>query len=203
MLIDCKQKSALENYFLMIQTIIPRPIAWVISDNGNGSHNLAPFSFFNAVASNPPIIMMSIGWKDEYTQKDTWVNIENRKHFVVHIPSKDDIKNVALSAATLAHGISELEQINLPLEYIEGQSLPKLKGPKIAFFCEKYAIHEIGADKQALILGQINHIWLSDDIVKQDKDRMIIDAAKVDPLTRLGGNEYGSLGEVLTMKRPD
>ncbi len=203
MLIDCKQKSSLENYFLMVQTIIPRPIAWVISDNGNGTHNLAPFSFFNAVASNPPIIMLSIGWKDELTPKDTWVNIDKRESFVVHIPSKDDIKNVALSAATLAHGVSELEQINIPLEYIEGQRLPKLKGAKIAFFCQKYAIHEIGADKQALILGQINHIWLADDIVKQEQNRLTIDALKADPLTRLGGNYYAAMGEVLTMKRPD
>ena len=144
MIIDCAKQTSDKNYFTLIQTVIPRPIAWVLSDNGNSSYNLAPFSFFNAIASDPPLIMLSIGWKDEATRKDTWVNIQERSHFVVHIPSVEHIKEMVGSSIALAHGVSEIDVLNIPIEKIEGQELPKLKDPKVAFFCEKYSIQEIG-----------------------------------------------------------
>ena len=187
----------------MIQLVIPRPIAWVLSDNGNGSYNLAPFSFFNAITSNPPILMLSVGWKDETVRKDSWVNISERKHFVVHIPSGDQVHDVSNSSSVLPHGVSEIDQFHIPVENVEGWPLPKVKGAKVAFHCEKYAIHEIGQDPQALILGKINHIWIDEEALSQNKNRMTIDPAKVNPLARLGGNHYATLGEILTIPRPD
>jgi len=187
----------------MVQLVIPRPIAWVLSDNGNSTYNLAPFSFFNAITSNPPILMLSVGWKDEATRKDTWANIDERKNFVVHIPSVEQVHDVSNSSAVLPHGLSEIDKFNLLVEKVEGWSLPKVKGAKIAFFCEKYAIHEIGSDPQALILGKIIHIWIDDAAVSQDKGRIVIDPAKINPLARLGGNHYSTLGEILTSQRPD
>src|SRR5580704_8595858 len=108
MLIDCNQYSRDQIYFLMIQLVIPRPIAWVLSDNGNGSYNLAPFSFFNAITSNPPILMLSVSWKDEVTRKDTWVNIIERNNFVVHIPSVGQVHEVSNSSIVLPYGVSEV-----------------------------------------------------------------------------------------------
>ena len=203
MLIDCNQYSSDQVYFLLIQLVIPRPIAWVLSDNGNGSYNLAPFSFFNAITSNPPILMLSVGWKDEALRKDTWINISERNHFVVNIPSVDHVHDVSDSSSVLPHGVSEIEKFHIPLENIEGWSLPKVKAAKIAFLCDKYAIHEIGNDPQALILGKINRIWIDEEVVSQNKGRLVIDPLKIDPLLRLGGNNYSQLGEIITVKRPD
>jgi len=203
MLIDCNQFSQDQIYFLLIQLVIPRPIAWVLSDNGNGSYNLAPFSFFNAVTSNPPILMLSVGWKDEQTRKDTWVNINERKNFVVHIPTVEQVGDVSISSTVLPHGSSEIDKFNIGVESVEGWSLPKVKGAKVAFLCEKYAIHEIGNDPQALIFGKINQISVDDDALSQDRGRIIIDPAKINPLSRLGGNHYSLLGEILTVQRPD
>ena len=117
MLIECKNIDPHRLYHVMIQTIIPRPIAWVLSDNGNGSYNLAPFSFFNGVASNPLLLMISVGYKDDTTKKDTWVNIEERKDFVVHVPSGESAQEVVASAVTLSHGESEVEKLHLKLEH--------------------------------------------------------------------------------------
>jgi flavin reductase (DIM6/NTAB) family NADH-FMN oxidoreductase RutF len=203
MLIDCNHDNTDQIYFLMIQLLVPRPIAWVISDNGNGTHNLAPFSFFNAITSNPPILMISVGWKDEKTRKDTWVNIDERGHFVVNLPSSAEVQDVSNSSAVLPHGVSEIDQFHIPIEKLEGWPLPKVKDTKVAFFCEKYAIYEIGNDPQGMILGKINQIWVNDTNVSHDKDRIVIDPSKLDPLSRLGGNHYAHLGEVLTVKRPD
>ncbi len=203
MLIDCSQSSRDQLYFLMIQLVIPRPIAWVLSDNGNGTYNLAPFSFFNAITSNPPILMLSVGWKDEALRKDTWVNISERNHFVVHIPSGEQVHDVSHSSTVLPHGVSETDKFNICLEDVQGWPLPMVKGTKIAFLCEKYAIHEIGEDPQGLILGKINRILIDDDAVSQDNGRILIDPLKVNPLARLGGNQYSLLGEIITFQRPD
>ena len=203
MFINCDQYSPDQLYFLMIQLVIPRPIAWVVSDNGNGSYNLAPFSFFNAIASNPPMVMLSVGWKDEATRKDTWVNISERKNFVVHIPSVDHIHQVSDTSSVLPHGVSETDTFKIPLENVEGWPLPRITGARIAMLCEKYAIHEIGQDPQGLILGQVRHIWVEDMAVSQHKNRLTIDPQKINPLARLGGNHYAPLGEILTVQRPD
>ena len=203
MFIDCEKFATDQLYFLLIQLVIPRPIAWVISDNGNNTYNLAPFSFFNAITSNPPILMLSVGWKDESTPKDTWVNIDERKDFVVHIPSADQVADVSNTSTVLPYGVSEAEKFNISLESVNGWPLPRVKGSKIAFLCEKYAIYEIGHDPQALILGKINHVWIDEELITLQKDRIIIDPLKVNPLIRLGGNNYSTLGEILTLKRPD
>ena len=85
MVIDFDKLSSSQAYFTMTQAIIPRPIAWVLSDHGNGKLNLAPFSYFNAVCSRPPMQSISIGHKKSGLKKDTWVNIEGRyKHVDNH-----------------------------------------------------------------------------------------------------------------------
>lgn len=202
MLIESKTLSPQQMYFLLIGTVIPRPIAWVLSDNG-GSYNLAPFSFFNAITSEPPILMISAGWKDDSIRKDTWVNIQERSDFVVHIPSAEHGQHVVATSATLAHGESELTRLNLTTEKVEGFRLPRIVGPKVAFFCEKHQIIEIGTAPQALILGEVKKVWMDDTIVMMHNNRLKVDPAKLDPLARLGGASYSLLGEMFDIKRPE
>jgi len=86
MLLRLDQFEAAQRYYLMSQTLVPRPVAWVLSENATGSYNLAPFSYFNAICSTPPLIMFSIGKKPDGADKDTRRNIIERKRFTVHIP---------------------------------------------------------------------------------------------------------------------
>ena len=202
MLIDSKDYSSDKLYFLMTQIIIPRPIAWVLSDNGNGNYNLAPYSFFNAITSNPPIVMISAGWKDETIKKDTWRNIEERNHFVIHIPSADSAKDVVASSEMLAHGESEIVKNNLKLVKESSWTLPRLESSKVSLYCTKYAIYEIGQDPQALILGEIKGMWIDDQLISMDGHKLKIDAKALNPLARLGGSEYSLIGEKFTIQRP-
>ena len=202
MFIESRKFTPDQIYFLMIQTIIPRPIAWVLSDNGNATYNLAPFSFFNGITSEPPLLMIAAGLKDDGTRKDTWVNIEERKEFVVHVPSGEIAQNVVASAADWPHGVSEIDKLNMTVENVPGMRLPRVVGAKVAFFCTRYAIYEVGEGPQGLILGQIQSIWLDDSIVAEKNGRFIIDYGQFNPLSRLGGHNYALLGETLTLKRP-
>lgn len=201
MLLSFKDFTPDQFYFLTIQTLIPRPIAWVLSDNGNDSYNLAPFSFFNAVCSNPPILMISVGWKDDTNRKDTWINIEQRNDFVIHIPTESDAQQVVASSASFSHGVSEVSQLGLSLEEVKGQRLPRIIGPKVAFFCRKYSIQEIGLDRQAIILGEVKDLWVDDEAIHSEKDRLIVDPVKINPVARLGGHGYSLLAKPFYLKR--
>ena len=168
-------------YSLMTQTLIPRPIAWVLSENADGKYNLAPFSYFNAVCSSPPLLMISVGKKPDGSFKDTRVNIEQREDFVVHIASREQLEAMNLSAETLPGDVSEIEKLALETADFTGSRLPRLAGSLVAYACRRYEIHEIGPAQQSLILGQITHVYIDDAICRQESDRRIyVDPALLD-----------------------
>lgn len=203
MYIDLSELDERQTYFTMTQTVIPRPIAWVLSENSTGSFNLAPFSYFNAVCSDPPLIMISIGRKPDGSFKDTLVNIEQRGSFVVHIVSRDLLEPMNQSSATLAAGDSELKATGLRTVAFEGGRLPRLADARIAFACERYEIHRLGRLPQSLILGRVSGVYVDDAVVETDeKGRTKIMAERVDPVARLGASEYVSFGEKIRLQRP-
>ena len=199
--------SSAANYFAMVQTIIPRPIAWVLSKTADDNFNLAPFSFFTGVCSDPPIVMISVGKKGEGheagIEKDTRRNIRERKHFVVHIPNCTQLNDVNLSAKTLDFGVSEIDEQSLPLKKFEGFELPRLADTKVALGCTLYRYDEIGNTNQAIIFGEIKQFYVDDTIASVSATgRLSIEADGLNPLARLGGSLYSALGEKLLAKRP-
>ena len=204
MYVDFAELSPNQIYFNMIQTLVPRPIAWVLSENAGGDYNLAPFSYFNAVCSDPPLIMLSIGRKPDGSLKDTRVNIESRDHFVVHIAHRELAKAVTESSATLDYGDSEVARLGLETVPFDGFPLPRLADCRVAYACERYEIREIGAARQTLLLGLVKGLYVDDSVVVTDaKGRTKFDAARLDPLGRLGGGEYSTMeSEIITIPRP-
>lgn len=201
--IDLDSLTPDQVYFRMTQTLIPRPIAWVLSENADGSLNLAPFSYFNAVCSDPPLVMISVGKKPDGSNKDTRVNIEARGHFVVHIAHGDQVRAVSDSSATLASGDSEVARLGLTTAPFEGFGLPRLADCRIAYACERWEIREIGGAPQSLILGRVRRIFVDDAVATPDeRGRLYVDAAKVSPLGRLGPDQYLVGGEVIRVPRP-
>jgi flavin reductase (DIM6/NTAB) family NADH-FMN oxidoreductase RutF len=203
MYFDLSQLSPSQVYVRMIQTLIPRPIAWVLSENADGGFNLAPFSYFNAVCSDPPLIMLSVGKKPDGSPKDTRVNIEQRSRFVIHIAHKELAGELTESSATLPAGDSELDRLGLKTEAFENFGLPRLADCRVAYACECHRIEEIGGTPQSLILGLVKSIYVDDSVTRRDeRGRVRVDARSVDPLGRLGPDEYASLGELIRVARP-
>ena len=201
--IDLTQLSGNQVYHLVTQTLIPRPIAWVLTDSGNRSYNLAPFSYFTAVSSAPPLLMFSVGKKPNGDDKDTLVNVAERQSMVIHIASAEQYKAVTDSAATLEHGVSEVEQNNLSLTQFEGFDLPRLADCAIAFGCELYQTQHIGDTPQTLVFAEIKQLFIDDEVLElDDKRRVRVLANEVDPLSRLGAAQYANLGEIISQTRP-
>ena len=203
MYFDLAELSPNQAYFTMTQTIVPRPVAWVLSENASGDFNLAPFSYFNAVCSDPPLVMLSIGRKPDGSPKDTRVNIEQRGHFVIHIAHREQAQPMTESSATLDYGDSEVARLGLQTVPFQGFTLPRLKDCRVAFACERYEIREIGNAKQTLLLGLVRAIYVDDAAVTTDaKGRTKIDATRIDPLGRLGGGEYSTMEGIVNVPRP-
>ncbi len=201
--IDFSELSAAEIYHTMVQTLVPRPVAWVLSQNNNQSLNLAPFSYFNAVSSDPPLIMISVGKKSDGSFKDTRVNIEERQDFVIHIPSGSQAQEVTASSATFPREQSEVENLQLPTTEFSGSPLPRIEGCPVAYYCQLFDIMEIGATPMSMILGQIQSAYIDDHILRDVNTQVpTVDTKKMDPLARLGGIQYALLGDILSINRP-
>ena len=110
---------------------------------------------------------------------------------------------VTNSAASLEAGVSEIEHLGLETTTVADWPLPRLKEARIALLCERFAIHAVGTAPQGLILGRVTAAYIDDTISNLEGSRLSIDAQLLDPLARLGGNDYTTLGETITVVRPD
>jgi flavin reductase (DIM6/NTAB) family NADH-FMN oxidoreductase RutF len=202
MFIEFENLSANNRYHLLTQTIIPRPVAWVLSENDDKSLNLAPFSFFNAMCSDPPLLVLSIGKKPDGELKDTRRNLTSGRDFVVHIAGVDDAEALNASAAVLDYGDSELSKSDLALSEFPQCSVPRLSSCDIAYQCRFYEEHLLGPNQQAILYVEVLQLYLSDSVVVLDNNRYTVNAEKISPLSRLGGSQYMQFGKAFSLVRP-
>lgn len=211
MIVDVPEQNASTIYHLMTQTLIPRPVAWVLSEHALGHFNLAPFSYFTAVSSEPPLLMFSVGDKAANVGKDTKVNIAQQPYFVVHIASEQDAAAVTQSAETLPAEESELQHLSVNTVPFADFPLPRLENCAIAFGCKLHALQQVPGAPQTLVFGQIEKIYISDQVSRvvrsakgngEEAERIVVDALKVQPLARLGADQYATLGQILRVPRP-
>lgn len=200
--IDLSTLAPTQIYHLMTQTIIPRPIAWVLTDSGEQNYNLAPFSYFTPVSSNPPLMMFSVGKKPTGEVKDTTRNVLETGRMVIHIAHEQQAELVTQSAATLEHGDSEVLASEIELVEFEGFDLPRVKDCPIAFGCKLFEVKEIGETPQSLIFAEIETLFIDPSVIDDRADRVVVDALKVNPLARLGGSQYAVLEKVFSVARP-
>ncbi|MEE2830691.1 MAG: flavin reductase family protein [Myxococcota bacterium] len=187
-----------ETYFLLIDSIVPRPIAWVTSLAPDGSLNLAPFSFFNGVSSRPPILSISIASKAvtdsegqrSFKMKDTARNILDVGEFVVHLSSMDSLPEVERSAEHHPPGTNVPELLGLSTEPGTWVSVPRLRAAPIAMECRLEKVVEVGRPVTHLVLGEVLG-WHVDDRLLDAEGR--ISFAAWGPLARMGVDGYGSV----------
>ncbi|WP_112479258.1 flavin reductase family protein [Vibrio variabilis] len=189
-------------YHLMTQTVIPRPIAWVLTESSQDNFNLAPFSYFAPVSSNPPLLMISIGKKPDGTLKDSAVNAIKNKRLVIHIANADSAEVMTQTSATLEHGESEVEASDVALTNFDGFSLPRVSQCPIAFGCSLHEVIEMGETPQHLVIAKIEQVFIDDSVIDTQQERLVVDGLKVNPLSRLGGNNYALINEIISVARP-
>ncbi|MET1219264.1 MAG: flavin reductase family protein [Glaciecola sp.] len=189
-------------YHLMTQTVIPRPIAWVLSQNSDDTLNLAPFSYFNAVCSDPPLMMLSMGKKPDGDTKDTPTNLQVGHYCIVHIAQVEQADAVTQSAASLDYGDSEVVAQNLATTAHNDWTLPRLLDAPIAYYCRVHSRQTIGNTPQQLVFVEALSLYIDDALISEENGRLSIDALKLNPLARLGAAQYADLKSVFSKQRP-
>ena len=176
--------------------LVPRPIAWITSTNQDGSLNLAPYSFFGGVNTRPPMVMVSIG-THEGELKHTGENINRTRECVIHIPSVSHIDAVNKSAHKYDVNVSELLQTGLrPCESSVVQT-PSIEGTSIRIECRLKQVVELPTNQ--LFLLDVVSLFIDDSVLING----VPDIKAIDPLSRIGGNFYTSVGDVLQKIHPD
>lgn len=193
--------TANQRYHLITQTVMPRPIAWILTKNDSGNLNLAPFSYFNALGSDPALLVVSIGNKSAILGKDTKVNLLREKECVLHIPSEELAEAVNMSASSFAYGESEITQCGLNLDPFT-ETLPRVSEAKIALHCRLYDIHPVGNSSFDAVYLEILSMYVENEAISQEGYHTFVDSTNIKPLGRLGGNDFAAFGGKITIKRP-
>ncbi|CAH1212678.1 hypothetical protein PAECIP111892_03799 [Paenibacillus auburnensis] len=193
--IDPLTNTERDNYKLLVGTIIPRPIAFVTTVSEEGVLNGAPFSYFNIVSSNPPMISLSIQ-HSAGKPKDTARNILDTKEFVVHIVDRQNVEQVNMTAAPLAPDQSEISLAGLTPVDSSVIAVPGVREAKVRMECRlEQAVEFPGFE---LIIGKVVQFHIDEAIYDQGR----IDPVQLAAVSRLAGNNYAAIGEIFTIERP-
>ncbi|MEJ2652098.1 MAG: flavin reductase family protein [Gammaproteobacteria bacterium] len=179
MQIDPSANSNADNYKLMTNLIVPRPIAWITSQSPNGVINLAPFSFFNAVSGAPPYVIVSVGLNEAGKSKDTARNIRSSGEFVVNMVTEDMFDAMNISAAGFPSEESELSAAHLRAAPSVRIKVPRVEQAQVSLECNLYSEQPLG--KNTLFIGEVVMFHVADNLVGPP---LHID--KFTPIGRLG-----------------
>ncbi|WP_150270071.1 flavin reductase family protein [Paenibacillus tepidiphilus] len=189
-------QTAHDNYKLLIGSILPRPIAFVTTVNEEGVVNAAPFSFFNIVGDEPPMVMFSCIRKGNGEPKHTARNIIRSGEFVVHVVDEDNIAAINHTSINAPDGISELELAGLTAVPSEQIKVPRVQECKVAMECRLVQSIELGSSD--LLIGEVVGFHIADELIHGGR----IDVKKLKPVSRLAGSSYALIGEIFDLERP-
>jgi flavin reductase (DIM6/NTAB) family NADH-FMN oxidoreductase RutF len=188
MLFDFATISAKDRYKLLVSTVVPRPIAWIVSQDLKGELNAAPFSFFNAFAGDPPVVGIGIGSHDHARPKDTRRNIHDTKQFVVNLVSEETTEAMNITAIEFEHGVNELSQAGLTAVPSLHVKPPRIAESPVSMECELLQIVELGPES-GLVLGRVLAMHVREDFVI-DRARHHIDTPKLKLIGRMHGSGW-------------
>jgi flavin reductase (DIM6/NTAB) family NADH-FMN oxidoreductase RutF len=195
---DFRSISAQNRYKLLVSLIVPRPIAWVSTCNPNGSINVAPFSFFNAIGSDPALIVLGIGDHAD-RPKDTAVNIEKTSEFVVNLVTESQAQSMSDSATDFPPDVSEVEELGLQTASSSRVTPPRIVGSPAALECKLERILTIGQNR--IVIGEVLVAWV-EDLFVMDFDNAYIDTNAFKLIGRMNGpGGYASTRDTFQIDR--
>ena len=202
MLFDFASLDGLETYKLLAATVVPRPIAWVVTESQNGTHNAAPYSFFNVLSGDPPLVAIGVGGRSAHTLKDTGENIRTSGQFVVSLVCRDQAEAMNVTAIDFPPGVDELVEAGLTTLPSTKVKPPRIAGSPVSIECEHFNTMQVGPDR-AIIFGRVLAMHIADDAV-MNQARCYIDTGKLDLIGRMGGaSGYTTTRDPFEIKRID
>lgn len=193
--------SATDAYKLLRNVVTPRPIALVTTIDENGIVNAAPFSFFNAIAFDPCMVVLGLEARPDGSPKDTSRNIRDSREFVVNIVDRAMAEKMNACSTPLPHGESEIPLSGFTVEPSEIVRPPRVAEAPVALECTRHTTLELGTRRE-IVVGEVRSISVRDALVL-DEEKLHIDHIGLDTIGRLGANLYATSRDTFEMKRPD
>ena len=193
MVFNLENNNLNEKYKLMAQTIIPRPIAWVVTEN-DGVINIAPFSYFIGLSSDPATVLISVGEKSNGTPKDTLANIRKNKKCTICMVDEKNLQKMHFSSKELDADISEADLFEIKTDKVCTHYPPMIKSAPCAYFCDFNQEIDLGGGSTVPLVLSVKHIYVGNEVIT-DKQKMTIEFK---PVARVGKG-YASIGEELVV----
>lgn len=189
-------------YRLLTSIVAPRPIAWVSTISAEGVPNLAPYSFFNAVAGFPPTLMFSVAYRrKEPREKDTLRNVKQVDEFVCHVVDEALADAMIRTAVEVPYGVNEFETAHLKTIASVDVRPPRIAEAAIAMECKVTQITPIEGATNVMVLGRVVRFHVREDLYRAEMG--LVDTMRMKPITRLGGAvEYTKIGELFHLELP-
>ncbi|MGK5113479.1 MULTISPECIES: flavin reductase family protein [unclassified Geodermatophilus] len=177
-------------YRVLNSVVVPRPIAWVCSRSADGVLNLAPHSFYTVACVDPPVVQFtSVG------RKDSLRNVETTGEFTVSLTPEPLFEQVNATGTDFPHGVSEAEQCGVRLEDSRRVTVPHVAESPVAVECTLHSTLRLG--DSTVVFGRVQLITVWESAVRDGRPRI----EQLQPLARLGGNEWSTIGEVREIRR--
>lgn len=183
MLIDYKTQKPNDIYHLMAQTVIPRPIAWIVTQNEKGVLNIAPFSYFIPLSSSPASLIVSIGHKSDKTPKDTLHNLRTSKKCTICICDESFLDDMNNSAKEYDKDISEINELNIKTKIIDDNFPPIVQNIPSAFFCTFMEEIDLKHSLTRPIILEVKSQYIKETCVNTENNKVKID---FNPIARIG-----------------
>ncbi len=188
MLFEMDKLSAVNAYKLLVSTVVPRPIAWVSTRDLDGRINAAPFSFFNAMSGQPPIICFGIGGRAPGDAKDTGNIIRRTGDFVVNLVDNARAEAMNITAIEFGPEVDEFKEAGLTELASVKVRAPRIAESPVSMECERLVIVEVGVDR-AVVMGKVVAMHIRDDCVL-DAEKCYVDTPKLDLIGRMHGRGW-------------
>ena len=190
-------------YAWQAATILPRPIAWTSTLNEDGSANLAPFSFFTGVSSDPPTCLICVSRRKRrsdgtHPPKDTWRNIERTGEYVIHVVSDALGPQMNATSRDFPYGTDEIAEVGLTKVASDRVAPPRIAEAPVAMECRLERIVEVGRAGTAVIIGEILLWHVRDELVANGR----LDLGRLDAIGRMGGPSYTRTRDRFDLVRP-
>jgi flavin reductase (DIM6/NTAB) family NADH-FMN oxidoreductase RutF len=198
MIIDPTTVPANVNYRILVSAVVPRPIAFVSTVSAEGVYNLAPFSFFNVVCGDPPVVCFSPIWRNP--PKDTITNIRATGEFVVNIVSESFAEKMNICAGEYPSSVDEFTLSGLTPVASHIIRAPRVQEAHVNMECRLMQIVEVSSRPMggSLVLGEVVRFHVDDAVVSDFR----IDADKLQAVGRMSGYDYVRTRDRFSLVRP-
>jgi len=197
---DLEEVGSQNAYKLLAATVMPRPIAWVVTQDADGGLNAAPYSFFNVMGHSPPTIAIGIMGDPERGFKDTSRNILDTGEFVVNLVPERLVRAMNVTAIDAPRGVDELALAKLATEPSAHVRPPRIAESPVSFECVSLSSVVTGPS-QVVVIGRVLAVHVADDCVL-DAGRAHIDTPKLDLVARSYGSDYVRSHDTFSLVRP-